>query len=78
MYVYCQKIKTLYVRALETGRKANIYRVFFVFRSEEKQLYFNRKTDRHDITEILLKVALSTINLNRNSQNGRSFTFSFE
>jgi hypothetical protein len=43
MYVYCQKIKTLYVRALETGRKANIYRVFFVFRSEEKQLYFNRQ-----------------------------------
>ena len=26
------------------------------------------KTDRHDITEILLKVALSTINLNLQSQ----------
>jgi len=28
-----------------------------------------KKTDRHDITEILLKVALNTINLNHLSNN---------
>jgi hypothetical protein len=27
-------------------------------------IYSNNKTDRHDITNILLKVALNTINLN--------------
>jgi len=30
---------------------------------------FTNKTDRHDITEILLKVALNTIKLNPNNKN---------
>jgi hypothetical protein len=32
------------------------------------------KTDRHDVTEILLKVALSTITLTHHALNGLVFT----
>jgi len=36
------------------------------------------KTDRHDVTEILLKVALNTINLNLNLLMIRSNLFSHQ
>jgi hypothetical protein len=35
----------------------------------------NNKTDRHDITEMLLKVALNTINYTTNHQNKITWIF---
>ena len=46
--------------------------------SLDSRVYFTNKTDRHDITEILLKVALNTINQPTNQPNGiNSMNFHF-